>query len=123
MPNVAPRNGLLLDQDHNVLLRLRGQKFRSYADTFGPPLMLAGQYLANVAGNAMRRAAGELRVNSGLQYLIGAFYRSIREEAPVPFHIRKSCGRRGSWIGYSSSSARRGRRTWNMNDPHALKVA
>jgi predicted dehydrogenase len=80
----GPRNGLLLDQDHDVLLRLRGEKFRSYANTFLPPLMLAAQYSANVAGNTMRFAAGKLHANSGLQYLIGAFYRSIREEAPVP---------------------------------------
>ena len=80
----GPRNGLLLDQNHDALLRLRGEKFRSYADTFIPPLMLAGQYLANFAGNAMRLATGRLHVNSGMQYLIGAFYRSIREGTPLP---------------------------------------
>src|SRR2546427_1314069 len=32
------KNGLLLDQDHEILLRLRGASFKSYLDKFVPPV-------------------------------------------------------------------------------------
>src|SRR5262249_46705792 len=30
----GPKNGLMLDQDHEILIKLRGQKYKSYADMF-----------------------------------------------------------------------------------------
>ena len=80
----GPENGLLLDQDHDVLIRLRGRKFKSYADTFIPPMLFAKQYFGNLIGNAGRFLARELHKNSGMEYLMKAFYRCIREDAPVP---------------------------------------
>ena len=44
----GPKNGLILDQDHEILIRLRGQKFKSYADMFIPPALLAKQHLASL---------------------------------------------------------------------------
>jgi predicted dehydrogenase len=116
------RNGLLLDQTHDTLLRLRGQKFRSYADTFIPPLMLAVQYLANVAGNSMRVATGKLHVNAGMQCLIGAFYRSISEDEPVPIpypEIVRSA-RIMDRIFEQLRTARS--EDLDMNGPHQLRV-
>ena len=43
----GPKNGLVLDQDHEILIRLRGQKFKSYADMFIPPALLAKQHFVN----------------------------------------------------------------------------
>ena len=42
------KNGLILDQDHEVLLRLRGAKFKSYADHFIAPVLFAKQHLGNL---------------------------------------------------------------------------
>src|SRR5215470_5239651 len=46
------KNGLVLDQDHDVLLKLRGDKYKSFADKFVPPAEFAKQYLSNLAANA-----------------------------------------------------------------------
>ena len=43
----GPKNGLVLDQDHEILIKLRGQKFKSYADHFIPPVLFAKQHLGN----------------------------------------------------------------------------
>ena len=85
----GPANGLLLDQDHEAVIRLRGRKFRSHADTFIPPLLLATQYVSNLVGNVARVLMRDLHMNSGMEYLIAAFYHSIRTQAPVPIPYRE----------------------------------
>jgi predicted dehydrogenase len=41
-------NGLILDQDQETLVKLRGSRFKSHLERFVPPLNLAGQYLGNL---------------------------------------------------------------------------
>ena len=38
---MAPKNGLMLDQDHETLIKLRGARYKSYAEKFVPPIGLA----------------------------------------------------------------------------------
>lgn len=85
----GPQNGLILDQDHETLIRLRGNKFKSYADKFIPPLLHAKQHLENLGGNVRLFLAGDFHVDSGLKYLIDSFYRSIRQDTPVPIPYRE----------------------------------
>jgi len=80
----GPRNGLLLDHDHDVLIRLRGSKWKSYADKFVPPVTFAAQYLGNLFGNTGLFLAGKFRMNSGRRRLIKSFYDSICHDSPVP---------------------------------------
>jgi predicted dehydrogenase len=83
------KNGLILDQSHETVLRLRGQKFKSYADHFIPPYLFAKQQLGNLFGNARLFLARDFHMESGMKYLIDAFYRSIREDAPLPITYRE----------------------------------
>jgi len=85
----GPKNGLVLDHNHEIVLRLRGAKFKSYADHFIPPVLLAKQYLANLAGNARLFLNRDFHMDSGMKYLIESFYRSIRENGPVPIPYRE----------------------------------
>ena len=78
------QNGLILNQDHEILLQLRGAKYKSYADKFIPPLGLVKQHFTNLAGNARLFLAMDFHMDSGMKYLIESFYRSIREKLPVP---------------------------------------
>src|SRR5262249_10640798 len=48
----GPKNGLILDQDHDILLKLRGNKYKSFGDKFIPPLQFAKQHVSNLAKNA-----------------------------------------------------------------------
>jgi predicted dehydrogenase len=85
----GPKNGLVLDQDHEILIRLRGQKFKSYADIFIPPAQLAKQHLGNLFTNLRLFLRKDFHVDSGMKYLIESFYRSIREGTPVPIPYRE----------------------------------
>ena len=85
----GPKNGLMLDQDHEILLRLRGAKFKSYADHFIPPVVFAKQHFGNLLTNLRLFLAREFHVDSGLKYLIESFYRSIRQVTPVPIPYRE----------------------------------
>ena len=82
------KNGLILDQNHEILLRLRGTKFKSYADNFIPPLLFAKQHLGNLFGNVRLFLTRDFHVDSGMKYLIESFYRSIRNDVPVPIPYR-----------------------------------
>jgi len=83
------KNGLILDQDHEILIRLRGQKFKSYADMFIPPALLAKQHFGNLITNARLFLGSDFHMDSGMKYLIQSFYRSIQEDAPVPIPYRE----------------------------------
>ena len=83
------QNGLVLDQDHEILIRLRGNKFKSYADKFIPPLSFAKQHLGNLVENARLFLANDFHMDSGMKYLIDSFYRSIRQGAPLPIPYRE----------------------------------
>jgi predicted dehydrogenase len=85
----GPKNGLVLDNDHDILLRLRGEKFKSYADKFFPPAQFAKQHLGNLATNVRLFLSRDFHIDSGIKYLIGAFYRSIQEGAPLPIPYRE----------------------------------
>ena len=85
----GPKNGLVLDQDHEILIRLRGQKFKSYADIFIPPAQLAKQHLGNLFSNLRLFLRKDFHVDSGMKYLFESFYRSIREGTPVPIPYRE----------------------------------
>jgi len=80
----GPKNGIFLDDDHDILIKLRGGKFRSYAEKFLPPVLLAKQHLGNLFTNARLFLGRDFHMSSGMKCLIESFYRSIREDAAVP---------------------------------------
>ena len=83
------KNGLVLDQDHETLIRLRGRKFKSYLDSFIPPLMFAGQHVGNALTNVRGFLSRELHMKPGMKCLIESFYRSIVDGTPVPIPYRE----------------------------------
>jgi predicted dehydrogenase len=85
----GPKNGLILDQDHEILTLLRGKNFKSYAGKFIPPLLLAKQQIQNLTTNVKLFLKRDFHMESGLRCLIEAFYRSIREDGPVPIPYRE----------------------------------
>ena len=78
------KNGLILDQDHETLTALRGERFKSYAEKFIPPMIFARQYFSNLTTNMRTFLAGDFHMKSGMKYLIEAFYRSIVDGTPPP---------------------------------------
>jgi predicted dehydrogenase len=85
----GPKNGLVLDQDQQTLIRLRGARYKSYLEKFIPPVTTAKQQIANLATNVGKFLARDFHFKSGMKYLIESFYRSIVEGAPVPIPYRE----------------------------------
>jgi predicted dehydrogenase len=83
------KNGLILDQDQETLIKLRGTRFISYAEKFIPPVIMAKQHLGNLGTNLMTFLAGEFHMKAGMKCLIESFYRSIVEGTPVPIPYRE----------------------------------
>jgi predicted dehydrogenase len=83
------RNGLILDEDNQTLIRLRGKRFTSYAEKFIPPVIFAKQYFGNLARNVRLFLARDFHMKSGMKYLIESFYRCISEDAPLPLSYRE----------------------------------
>jgi predicted dehydrogenase len=82
-------NGLILDEDHDIVLTLRGNKYKSFADKFIPPVQFAKQNLANLFANAKLFMANDFHMDSSLKCLIESFYRSIQENTQVPIPYRE----------------------------------
>ncbi|MGH9350792.1 MAG: Gfo/Idh/MocA family protein [Terriglobia bacterium] len=85
----GPKNGLVLDQDQETLIKLRGDQLKSYLEKFVPPVTLAGQYLGNARKNVVAFLRNDFHMKSGMKYLIESFYRSVVEGAPVPIPYRE----------------------------------
>jgi predicted dehydrogenase len=85
----GPRNGAAFDEDQQILIRLRGERHKSYAEKFVPPIAFARQYLRNLNHNIRLFMKRDFHMNSGKKHLIEAFYRSITDGQPVPIPYRE----------------------------------
>ncbi|MGC1545285.1 MAG: Gfo/Idh/MocA family oxidoreductase [Candidatus Acidiferrales bacterium] len=85
----GPKNGLVLDQDKETLIKLRGRLYKSYAEKFVPPVTTAGQNFRNLATNLKTFLARDFQMKSGMKCLIESFYRSIAEDTPPPIPYRE----------------------------------
>jgi predicted dehydrogenase len=83
------RNGLIMDEDNQTLIRIRGQRFVSYAEKFIPPMIFVKQYLGNLLHNFRLFLGRDFHMKSGMKVLIESFYRSIIEGGPLPIPYRE----------------------------------
>ena len=71
------KNGLRLDQDQETLIKLPGNRHKSYVEKILPPVNLARQGLSNLRTNLSLFLENDFQMKSGMHYLISSFYRSI----------------------------------------------
>jgi len=83
------KNGILIDEDKRIIIKLRGKKYKSFAEHFFPPVIFAGQYLANLTHNVRRFLAMDFHMDYSKKQLIEAFYRSINDDKTVPIPYRE----------------------------------
>jgi predicted dehydrogenase len=83
------KNGLVLDQDQETLIKLPGARYKSYLEHFVPPVTVAQQYLGNLAMNLKTFLARDFHKKAGLKHLIECFYRSIEDGDPLPISYRE----------------------------------
>jgi len=80
----GPKNGLIVDENQQTVIKVRGARYKSYLEQFLPPWNYAKQYLGNALGNMKKFARADFQTGYGMKFLIQAFYHSITEDTPVP---------------------------------------
>jgi predicted dehydrogenase len=83
------KNGLELDQDQETVIKVRGERYKSYVEKFVPPLQYAVQYLKNFEVNAGSFLVRDFHMKAGMKYLIESFYLAIVNDSPVPIPYRE----------------------------------
>jgi predicted dehydrogenase len=85
----GPLNGLILDQDEETLIKLRGSHYKSYIEKFAPPFDYTKQYLGNLGRNVYTFLRNDFHMKSGMKYLIESFFQSIVHGTPLPIPYRE----------------------------------
>ena len=83
------KNGLILDQDQETLLHLRGARYKSYVEKVVPPISTAIQYVGNITRNTRTFLKRDFQMKAGMKFLIESFYRSIVASQPEPISHRE----------------------------------
>ena len=83
------RNGLLTDDDHQIILRLDGQRRKSFLEQFLPPISIGKQYALNGLTNMHDFVTRRLYNDMGMGNLIAAFYSSIVSNTAPPIPYRE----------------------------------
>lgn len=85
----GPKNGLIVDQDQETLIKLPGLRRKSYLEQFVSPAETGRQYIANTWMNVRTFLHRDFHAKAGMKHLIDSFYRSIEEDTPVPIPYRE----------------------------------
>jgi len=80
----GPKNGLILDERQQTVLKLTGASYKSYLEQFLPPWDYAMQYARNSLGNMGKFLKADFHQGYGMKVLIQALYRSITDGTTVP---------------------------------------
>ena len=85
------KNSLIVDDDHQVLIKVGNKDYKSYLRYFIPPFGYAKQYLGNVSGNFRKFLKRDFHLpnDAGLKRLIGSFYAAVQGRAPMPLSSRE----------------------------------
>jgi predicted dehydrogenase len=85
------KGSLIVDDDHQVVLRMDNKEYKSYMRFFVPPAAFARQYIGTLMKNLARFARNDFHMpnDAGLFTLIDSFYKSIADGAPLPIPYRE----------------------------------
>lgn len=85
------KNSLIVDDDHQILIKMDNKYYKSYARYFIPPFQYAGQYLGNFLNNFGKFIMSDFHLpfEAGLKTLIESFYDSIVSNVPLPISYRE----------------------------------
>jgi hypothetical protein len=83
----GPKNGLVMDELQQTVLRVRGSRYKSYLEQFVPPLAYATDYIRNSLGNMKKFTKSDFQMGYGMRELIRRFYCSITDGGgpPIPY--------------------------------------
>jgi predicted dehydrogenase len=84
----GPQNSLIADHEHQTLIKVPRNRYKSYLNQFVPPFADAKQYSANGIRNIRRFFRNEFHAEAGMYCLIRLFYGSLTENTPLPISYR-----------------------------------
>jgi len=87
----GPKNTLIVDDDHQILIKVDNKEYKSYLKYFIPPLEYAKQYLGNFGKNFKKFMMKDFHLpnDAALKTLIESFYHSILNDSPLPLSYRE----------------------------------
>jgi predicted dehydrogenase len=87
----GPKNSLIVDDDHQILIKINNREYKSYLRYFVPPFEYAKEYLGNFSVNFTRFMMKDFHLpnDAGLKTLIESFYRSVVKNEPLPLSYKE----------------------------------
>lgn len=87
----GPKNSLIVDDDHQILIKLCNKEYKSYLRYFVPPFGYAKQYVGNFSRNFIKFMKKDFHLpnDAALRTLIRSFYNSIAGNAPLPLSYKE----------------------------------
>ena len=87
----GPKNGLMLDDDQEMLIKLRGQKYKSCVEKFLPLVTLSRQCFPNLKGNVQKFPCRDFHVSAGCITSLNRFIVRSAIRRQFPFLIGRFC--------------------------------
>lgn len=87
----GPKNTLIVDEDHQILIKECNKGYKSYLRYFLPPFEYAKQYVGNFGVNLKKFIEKDFHMpnDTGLKTLIESFYHSVINSAPLPISYKE----------------------------------
>ena len=87
----GPKNSLIVDDDHQIVIKEGDKDYRSHIRYFIPPFEYAKQYIGNFNVNLKKFIMKDFHLpnDAGLKTLIASFYDSIACDIPLPLSYRE----------------------------------
>jgi predicted dehydrogenase len=85
------KNSLIIDEDHQIVIKLDDNNYKSYLRYFLPPFHYANQYVKNFSLNFLKFLKMDFHLpnEAALKTLIESFYDSIVHNKPLPLPYRE----------------------------------
>jgi predicted dehydrogenase len=85
------KNSLIVDDDHQIVIKDDDKEYKSYLRYFIPPFQYAKQYIGNVTFNFKKFLKKDFHLpnDAALKMLIESFYQAIEGKAPLPLTYRE----------------------------------
>ena len=87
----GPKNSLVVDDDHQLLIKTSNKDYKSYLRYFVPPVEYSKQYLENLKTNLCKFIKKDFHLpnDSALKTLIESFYRSVVKNEQLPLSYKE----------------------------------
>lgn len=85
----GPKNGIIVDQDQQTVVRLRGARRKSYLEKFVSPAATGRQHIAGAAANVGRFLRRDLNMSGDTNFLVSSLYQAIAQRRPSPIPERE----------------------------------